>query len=95
MNPIDERMIYLIDTLISYKEYKSVRDFCISNEIETTRIDKIKKGKNYFTVSQIQKICTKHNVNFNWVFGVENNMFFNVKNRATIGFNAKGLTATQ
>lgn len=41
-------------------------------------ISKIKKGINHFTPAHIEIICRKYNVNANWIFGLQDNVF-NVK----------------
>lgn len=37
------------------------------------------KQNYHFTVGHIIKICSNYNVNANWIFGIEDNVFFNLK----------------
>jgi len=46
-------------------------------------ISKIKTGKSHFTVVQIEAICHVYNVNANWLFGKQTNVF-NDKNSIEI-----------
>lgn len=76
----DKKIIELIELLVYKKVYSSVRTFCVENNILEQTISKIKKGINHFTVLQIESICKKHNVNANWIFDIEDQMFIKTKN---------------
>ena len=71
----DKRIIKLIEVLIFQKKVSSIRDFSIEIGVLEQTVSKIKKGKNHFTVSHIEAISKKYNVNVNWIFGFQNNVF--------------------
>jgi len=75
MNPVDQKMIDLIDYLIYKKIHLSERNFCLENDLLQQTYSRIKKGENHFTVNQIERIGKKYKVNFNWLFGTEEEMF--------------------
>jgi len=77
----DKKLIELIELLVYQKKYKSIRSFCIENEILEQTVSKIKAGTNHFTVLQIENICKKYNVNFNWVFGLSKEMYNKTENK--------------
>lgn len=81
MNTTDQNIIDLIDLWVYENKYSSARDFCLKNNILEQTFSKIKKGTNHFTVAQIEKICLKHDVNFNFVFGVEKEKYRKTKNK--------------
>ena len=79
MYEYDKNIITLIDILTVENKISSKTEFY--DEIKTIRqtISKIKKGINHFTPSQIEIICKKYNVNANWIFGTEKNVFLTPK----------------
>ena len=79
MNNIDKRILRLIELLKNESQISSYYQFC--NEIGMLKqtITKIKNGTAHFTVLQIESICKKYNVNANWIFGIEKNVFNNSK----------------
>ena len=79
MNNPDEKILYLIDLLIFEKKISSKRNFCQDIGILEQTISKIKKGNTHFTVMHIQNICKRYNVDSNWIFGLENNIFRKTK----------------
>jgi transcriptional regulator with XRE-family HTH domain len=75
MQATDERILRLIDLLIFQKKITYTKDFCQEINVLEQTISKIKKGTSHFTVEHIQSICKKYNVNANWIFGMEKNVF--------------------
>ncbi|TDO67090.1 hypothetical protein EV143_1321 [Flavobacterium chryseum] len=75
MHPTDQRILRLIELLIFQKKIHYANDFCQDIGMLQQTITKIKKGKAHFTVSQIELICHKYNVNANWIFGLEKNVY--------------------
>lgn len=75
MHTTDKRILRLIELLIFQKKISSVKHFCQEIGILEQTVCKIKKGGNHFTVQQIESICKKYNVNSNWIFGVQKNVF--------------------
>jgi hypothetical protein len=75
----DKNIITLIDILTVENKISSKTEFY--DEIKSSRqtISKIKKGINHFTPLQIAIICKKYNVNANWIFGTEKNVFLSPK----------------
>lgn len=73
-NP-DEKILRLIEYLIFTKKVKNATDFCNEIGLLKTTLTRIKKGTSHFTVSQINTTCKKFNVNVNWIFGFESQVF--------------------
>lgn len=71
----DKNIIELVELLKYQKRIIYDKDFCQDVEMLEQTLSKIKKGKNHFTVLQIETICKKYNVNANWIFGVQKNIF--------------------
>lgn len=75
MTTSDKRILRLIDLLIFQRKISYVKEFCDEIGILTQSVSKIKKGTTHFTVNHIEKICSKYNVNANWIFGIEDEVF--------------------
>lgn len=75
MKKIDERLLTLIHLLKSQNNIKTLNEFCEGIGILRQTVHKIRKGEASFTVSHIDEICKKYNVNANWIFGIESNVF--------------------
>jgi hypothetical protein len=75
MHEVDKRILKLIDLLIFDKKIKNPTEFCLEVGLHLQNLSKIKKGESRFTVSHIEIITKKYNVNINWLFGTENNVF--------------------
>ncbi|OHT44472.1 helix-turn-helix domain-containing protein [Flavobacterium tructae] len=75
MNKIDQRILRLMDVLLFQKVISTIGNFCDVIGMKQQTISKIKKGVAHFTVSHIETICQKFNVNANWIFGREKNVF--------------------
>jgi len=71
----DQNIIKLIDILIVENIVGSKTEFYDTIKSSRQTVSKIKKGINHFTPLQIAIICKKYNVNANWIFGIENNVF--------------------
>ncbi|UYW02076.1 hypothetical protein K5I29_04025 [Flavobacterium agricola] len=76
MYDCDKRMIEVIEYLIAQKKVKNKRWFCLSIDMTPETYYKILKGINHFTTVQIQKTCDLYKVNANYIFGIEDNMFY-------------------
>jgi len=75
MNNPDERILKLIDVLKYQKRVNTIIQFCDEIGILRQTIYKIKQDETHFTVSHIDTICNKYNVNANWIFGREKKVF--------------------
>lgn len=75
MHPTDKRIIRLIEFLVFQQKISSTRHFCQEVHILEQTVSKVKNGTAHFTVMQIENICKKYNVNANWIFGIEKNVF--------------------
>jgi transcriptional regulator with XRE-family HTH domain len=73
-NP-DERILRLIDLLKYEKKITTQQEFCEAIGMVRQTITKIRNQTSYFTVKQIDIICKKYNVNANWIFGIQTNVF--------------------
>ncbi|UYW01758.1 hypothetical protein K5I29_02210 [Flavobacterium agricola] len=69
-------MMAVIEELISMKAVKNKTDFCRKIEMSPETIGKINRGVNHFTTVQIQKTCDLFKVNANFIFGIEDKMFY-------------------
>ena len=72
---VDSRILRLIDLLIFQNKISTKGNFCEIIEMKQQNLSKIKKGETHFTVSHIDSICHKFNVNANWIFGLEKKVF--------------------
>lgn len=79
MNETDLKIFELIKLLQELGTIKYQYDFGDSIGILKQNLTKIKKGEVHFTTEHIKKICEVFNVNANWIFGIQNNVFNNVK----------------
>ena len=76
INPIDKRILRLVDLLKFKEKISSKEEFCNKIEITRATFSKIKNGyPNHFTVKQIDIICNEYHVNANWIFGLEEEVF--------------------
>jgi hypothetical protein len=79
----DKAILRLIDLLIFDNKINFEFEFAKSVGMLPQTVSKIKAGKNHFTPIQIQVICHTYNVNANWIFGKQTNVF-NDKNSIEI-----------
>lgn len=75
MDEIDQRIIIIINILITYKKVKNVKDFSEKIGMLRSTISRIKKGINHFTVIQIDTMCKMFDINPSCIFGYEDNVF--------------------
>jgi hypothetical protein len=75
MQKTDQRILRLIDVLIFQNKVNREIDFCREINILPQTVSKIKKGTNHFTVTHIENIIQKYNVNANWIFGLDKKVF--------------------
>lgn len=75
----DKNILRLIELLIFKKQISFTKDFCQEIGVLEQTISKVKKGENHFTVLHIETICKKYNVNANWIFGLDNQIFIGKK----------------
>lgn len=75
----DIKIFELIILLKSLGKIKFDKDFCDSIGIKKQNLAPIKKGLAHFTANHIESICRVYDVNANWIFGLENNIFNKVK----------------
>lgn len=65
--------------LISYLKFKRIinteKEFCESTNVIRQTLYKIRNSTASFTVEHIENICRNYNVNANWIFGIQNNVF--------------------
>lgn len=75
MNPTDTKILVLIDMLIAVGTIDYAKDFCAAIGMPKQSITRIKQGKAHFTTEHISNICKIYNINANWIFGSEKNIF--------------------
>lgn len=75
MQNTDKRILRLIDVLIFQNKASRDADFCREIQLLPQTLSKIRKGTNHFTVTHIENIIQKYNVNANWIFGTDKKVF--------------------
>lgn len=75
MYEYDKNIIKLIDILLIENLVGSKTEFYDVIKSSRQTVSKIKKGINHFTPLQIAIICKKYNVNANFIFGIQSNVF--------------------
>lgn len=75
MSTTDQKILRLIDVLKFQKKINYINDFCEEIGVLRQTVSKIKKGTNHFTVQHIEIICSKYDVNANWIFGKDKKVF--------------------
>lgn len=83
MHNSDKAILRLIELLIFEKKIRFEFEFANAIGMLPQTISRIKSGKNHFTPFQIERICHQYNVNANWIFGMQKNVF-NDKNTIEI-----------
>ena len=71
----DKRIIRLIDLLLFEKKVSSLNEFHFETGLIRQTFNKIKNGTSHFTVLHIENICKKYNVNANWIYGTQPNVY--------------------
>ena len=81
MNQIDKKILNeLIPVLNSVHGLRFDNDFCNNIGLLRQNLNRIKTGFAHFTPKHIQSICLVYNVNANWIFGLETNIYRQIKN---------------
>lgn len=75
MNDVDKKIFDLIKILIDLRIIRYKIQFWDSLGIIRQNGDRIKKGLAHFTPGHIKLICQVYNVNSNWIFDIEKNVF--------------------
>ncbi len=75
LNIQDQRMIDLVQHLIDAEVIASRTIFFDAIGIRKQGFHAVMSGAQHFTVEQIARACDKYNVNANWIFGLQKNMF--------------------
>lgn len=71
----DKNILLLIKLLLFKGEVPSEKNFASKINMLSQTISKIRKGKAHFTPEHIEQICLVFNVNANWIFGIQENVF--------------------
>jgi hypothetical protein len=71
----DIKIFELIKLLKELGKIEFDYEFCESIDIQKQNLAPIKKGLAHFTAKHIENICEVYEVNANWIFGVENQIF--------------------
>ncbi len=75
MNTTDERLLELRSLLLYEKRIAFLNEFDKVTGIQRQNIQRIKNGEASFTAKQIEIICKTYDINANWVFGTQKNVF--------------------
>lgn len=75
LNTPEERLVYFIDMLKDSGIIRFKEEFFEATGIKRQYYTKVKNGDVRFTTNHISKICEHYNLNANWVFGTQDNMF--------------------
>lgn len=86
MTETDTKIFELIEILIKGGQVKSIRSFVLNIDVLPQNVTKIKQGITHFTADHIKTISIMYNVNANWIFGLQDNVFnrVNPKNNYSI-----------
>lgn len=68
-------MLELVEILKHHSIIKTNQDFCNHLGISKQLFNAIKNQGQYFTFLNIYNAVTAYNVNANWIFGLEENIF--------------------
>lgn len=71
----EERLVYFIDMLKDSGIIRFKEEFFEATGIKRQYYTKVKNGDVRFTTNHIYQICKHYNLNANWVFGTEENIF--------------------
>ena len=77
MKPVDKNILNLIDILKQLEIIRFDVQFCESIDLRKQNLYNIRQGKNCFTPEHIYKIVKEYNVNANWIFGTDDDIFLN------------------
>lgn len=72
---IDKKIIDLIAILKVKGHIKYDVDFCEAVNILKQNLSKVRRSESSFTVEHIENIVKHYDVNPNWIFGCEDNVF--------------------
>ena len=75
MHETDIKIFELIDMLKFVKAIKYDSKFCESIGLLKQNLILIKQGKKHFTINHIKNVCEVYNVNSNWIFNIETNVY--------------------
>lgn len=81
---IDSQILKLIEILKSSGTIRFDKEFCDTADILHSNLIKVRKGGSRFRVHHIENIIKEYNVNPNWLFGIEENVFKTSKIKETI-----------
>lgn len=71
----DQRMLQLIEILKASGRIKFGTEFCEVVGLKKQNLYKIQQGLNHFTLDHVAKAVKEYQVNANWIFGVEEEVF--------------------
>lgn len=75
----DKKMLDLIEILKTIGMIRYDKDFADSIGMIKQHLTPIKAGKQHFTPAHIEKAIKVYKVNANWIFGVSDKIFLDVK----------------
>lgn len=75
LNTIDKQMLLLITILKGNGTIRFDKDFCEAIGLVRHNLPNIRNGRNRFTVDHIARAVKVYNVNPNWIFGSETDVF--------------------
>ena len=78
MQTSDKNILKLIDHLKQIQVIRFDVDFCKSIGLLKQNLANIRKGINHFTPVHIENICKVYNVNANFIFGIDYQVFRSV-----------------
>lgn len=90
----DKNILKLIQLLKLQKVIKSDKEFDESINTIAGTVSKVSRGKTHFTVSHIETICEKYNVNANFIYGFDEVVFRDKSKKkiSDFSFNINDLT---
>lgn len=67
---INENILKVYSNLKALEAFKFDREFCAVFDIDYTRLNKIQLGMLNFTIDNVYSVCSKLNIDANWIIGV-------------------------
>lgn len=84
MTTPDHQILQLMEILKARGEIRSNSEFCETIGLLRQNLTRIKSGKAHFTPEHIERAVKKYKVNANWIFGVSDKVFNEIKIKKSV-----------
>lgn len=79
LNVTDFKMLQVVDHILQLGKERFKKDICEHIGIHAQTLRNIREGKQHFTAENIRMMVMEYNVNLNYIFGLEDNVFMKKK----------------